>query len=229
MGKDSLQIEWSLLEDEHICSTIEPAPETDKPARPEPFLAGFALDELKTAEARSSSADRSELRLAALVVILSLLLAGTWAHYRQARQATTIRELQVTIAQEVGTPPVGGVLTDLSNTEQPPAAGQAAPPILHLRSSILAINSGNQPKVQIDELHRIGNTAMAHVTASYLMPQGMEQPYRETHFYWHPVEGWRRIGPGEELLGPWQTLETKHFTIRYQLVDAQAVQGSPSP
>jgi hypothetical protein len=82
MSKVPLRIEWTFLEEERAGSTIEPILEAGELARPELLLPGSVLDELATAERVPSTASRVELRLAALVVVLFLLLAGARAWYR---------------------------------------------------------------------------------------------------------------------------------------------------
>jgi hypothetical protein len=63
------------------------------------------------------------------------------------------------------------------------------------------------------------------VSYSSTGPSGLPEAlaYRETRFYQQTGEGWQRIEPDPALMGPWQTLETDHFTIRYRPVDVKAV------
>jgi hypothetical protein len=63
---------------------------------------------------------------------------------------------------------------------------------------------------------------MAQVTVGY-PAEGAMLAYRETRFYQKTTEEWLRIDLDPKLMGPFQILETAHFTIHYRSVDAGAV------
>jgi hypothetical protein len=71
--------------------------------------------------------------------------------------------------------------------------------------------------------HIQGDQAMAQVKIGNPTLAGEMLAYRETRFYQQSVEGWRRIDPVLDLMGPWQILETKYFTIRHRAIDDLAV------
>jgi hypothetical protein len=77
--------------------------------------------------------------------------------------------------------------------------------------------------VQLAAAHRQGDRAMAQVTVRYPAAAGEALAYRETHFFEQTAQGWTRVKPDPNLMGPWQTLETDDFTIRYRPLDLKAV------
>jgi hypothetical protein len=205
----SATVDWSVVEDEQEWQKIQTSLDLAESAPAAPVLL---------------SARVGELRLAALAVALFLLLAGVWLWQKQLMLATIASELQGTVAQEVGTGPTGSEPGVQLRLESPtPAAGQAALPVEQAGSSAHAVNTEQQPAVQIDDYHLQGDRAMAEVTVRYPAADGEMLAYRETRFYRQTDAGWQHIDPDPALMGPWQTLETEHFTIRYRPVDAIAV------
>jgi hypothetical protein len=197
MGKEEVEVEWSVSEDEQAWQTGQTAPESGSKTR---------------AEASSRLGSRAERHLALLTVLLFLLLAGGWAWYRQASRTIQVKELQAAAAHEAN--PAGSAPEAdyrIQNPGSPPGPGSSTT----LREPLST--------VKIDDYLLQGDRAMAQVRVSYLTAEGMALFYRETRFYRRTTEGWQRIEPDPDLMGPWQTLETAHFTIRYRPIDASAV------
>jgi hypothetical protein len=209
MSRKDATVEWSVVDDEQQWQTAQ-AP-----------IDGTAPE--------VATANRQERRLAALVVMLFVLLAGVWAWHRQMTLATIANELQATAAQETSAIPTGGDSDPQHGSgEAASASAQTTQTISHPKSSVRGGQATIQPSVvQMGEYHVIGSRVMAQVTVHYPSagPRGRPDAlaYREMRFYRQSGEGWQRIDPQLDLMGSWQTLETKHFTIRYRAVDAKAV------
>jgi hypothetical protein len=216
MGKEEVEVEWSVSEDEQAWQTGQTAPESGSKAE---------------AEASSRLGSRAERHLALLTVLLFLLLAGVWVWRWQTPSATIASELQATAAQEFGAQPTGGESTSSSaygelETTLPGVENVTQFSVLKFTSSPFHHSS------RLGEDDGIGYRVMAQVTASYPAagPSGHPetQAYREMRFYRQSSKGWQRIEPDPALMGPWQTLETAHFTIRYRPIDASAVSATAS-
>lgn len=196
MGKPETMVEWSAAEGE------------------EAWQAAHTNVEMHAVDVNASvwagqtrpAGEQGERRLAALALVIVLVLAGAWAWRRQLMQAAIVDELQAAAAQEVAA---------LPPTTQPLAviSGQA-----------LTASTQRMPSaLQIEKADWRGNRAMAQMTVSYRAAEGGTLAYRESRFYLQTDAGWQRTDPDPDLIGPWQTLETEHFVIRYPALDAGAV------
>jgi hypothetical protein len=203
MNRMSATVDWSIVEDEQEWQAIQTS--LGKSAQPAPV---------------ATTARVGELRLAALAVALFLLLAGVWLWQKQVMLATIASELQGTVAQEVSIGPTGSASSAQPHLEpQAPASGQAG---RSTQTIDTRINTG-QPIVQMDDYHLQADRVMAEVTVRHPTSDGELLAYRETRFYRQADAEWQRIDPDPALMGPWQTLETDHFTIRYRPIDVEAV------
>jgi hypothetical protein len=209
MKKTGALVEWSIVEDEREWQMIQPAAGDRSVVAMELVL---------------PAANRREWHLAAVIGLLFVLLAGAWLWHKQVRRAAVTGEIQAAAVRAVSTGPTGGGLASQQPADQPPpVAGQTTPSIQHAESSARGGKETMQPTVQIGEVHVTGNRVMAQVTVSYPSAEGEALTYRETHFFRQTGAGWQRIDPEPTLMGPWQTLESDYFTIRYRPLDLKAV------
>jgi hypothetical protein len=203
MDKARTQFKWSVVENEREWQTMQRQAVADPEA---------------TAAPASTWAGYGEWRLAALALVIFLLLAGVWAWRVQMMRATVMRELAATM-QATQALPASRESSVQPGVSLSPGARQTAQFPWLVGGATNAIT----PVVRLDEIHRQRDRVMAHVTVSYAVPSGETLAYRQTNFYRQTEAGWQRIAPDRDLMGPWQTLETQRFTIRYRPMDVQAV------
>jgi hypothetical protein len=203
MWNNAPKLEWQVSEDEAEWQTAQPAlRQGETPTA--------AIGRATSWHGESRLAER---RLAALALLCFVIALGLWRWYEQGVHQALKGDLQEAMVQEASAAPAS--TPELAGRPYSPAASSV--PGLYRDLSL------NPSTVQIEETHLQGGRAMVQVTANYPTAEGETLLYRETRFYGQTGEGWQRIEPDPDLMGPWQTLATEHFTIRYRPVDAFAV------
>ncbi len=208
MGGRERRLEWTIAEDEQVWQALSPALNQSglAYAHPNPAVEGHA-----------------EQRLAAMIVLVGLLVAGIWMWQRQSAQAVFAGQLQAAVAQDTHVQQNSTVGDSQHNTlfvsavvpGKPVAPRAAGPTHPSTRLSL--------PEVQVNDYDLVGERVMAQVTVSYPGTDGQLSAYRQTRFYRQTDGEWQRIEPDAALLGPWQTVRTAHFTLRHRTVDTAAV------
>lgn len=208
MGKRTLQIEWTIAEEENSWQTLSAASDTNAPAHAHPLR---------------PAADQAERRLAALVVLVGLLMAGAWMWQRQSAQVLLARQLQATVAQEIKAQQEAQASATQPNQLLTSAIGPVMPVHAYAGAAPGLSTALSLPDVQIHDYELVGERIMAQVIVSSLDADGQVSAHRETHFYRQKAGEWQRIEPDPALLGPWQTLRAPYFTLRHRAIDAGPV------
>jgi len=208
MRNTTLQFDWSIVEDEQVWQALSPAPNPGELATTRPILprAGYA-----------------EQRLAALIVLMALLVAGGWKWQRQSSQTVLAGQLHAVVAQDIGAQQKVETGDLQPHRLLSSSVGPAIPLDHHGVGAVHLSTRLSLPDVQVEDYEMAGGRIMARVTVFYPGEDGQAQSYRETRFYSQTADQWQRIEPDAALLGPWQTLRTAHFTFRHRAIDGAAV------
>lgn len=77
--------------------------------------------------------------------------------------------------------------------------------------------------MEVEGIRVDGRVAIVQVVVTETLSPGESITYRESRFYTHSDQGWQRSAPQPDWFGPWQTLETDSFQIRYRQLSAQMI------
>jgi hypothetical protein len=168
----------------------------------------------------------SEWHLAALVALFCVVLVGGWLWYRWPTHHQAEGEVAIQVHQKP--PPLkpeqlrwlGPRITGVANQiEQLQVASELA----DLHMAIQDAGGDGQTTVYLRVIDSHDDVALVEVITRNVRWGGEEPTHRQTRAFRRTAQGWQHTAPADDVWGPWQTWETRHFLIRYRPIDAIAV------
>lgn len=77
--------------------------------------------------------------------------------------------------------------------------------------------------IEVEGIRVDGSVAIVQVVVTETLSPDESITYRESRFYTQSGQGWQRSAPQPDWFGPWQTLETDSFKLRYRQLSAQMI------